>query len=267
MHELCKSNRLYRSSTMTGFTPPTFRSTTMKSFLRLGILLLLFSITAIAQSQSSQLPALNTISVTADGKYEAAPDTAVVTCSFSVQENDSKTAYDHLSRVVDQVRNMFRQNGIDTKQAQVGYFGLQPVRDYKNPKQKIIAYTANTTITLKLKDFSKIPAITAGMSNIEVSSNQSISYDLDNIDEAKTKAVQDALKRAQLEAQTVASSSTRSLSELVYASVDTAEQTRPMPMMRMAQMSAAAPPPEPTSDFTPQSITVTAHVNVVFSLK
>jgi uncharacterized protein len=239
------------------------RSTTMKSLS--VVLIVLSSIVAFAQ-QTSQLPALNTISVTADGKYEAAPDTAVVTFSFSVQENDSKTAYDHLSRVVDQVRDMFRQNGIDPKQAQVGYFGLQPVRDYKNAKNKIIAYTANTTITLKLKDFAKIPAITAGMSNIEVSSNQSISYDLDNIDEAKSKAVQDALKRAHLEAETVASSSTRTLGELVYASVDTAEQIRAMPMARMSAMAANAAP-EPTADFTPQSITVTAHVNVVFSLK
>ena len=239
----------------------------MKSPAGLAIFFVLFSsVIAFAQAQVGQLPALNTISVTADGKYESAPDTAVVTFSFSVQENDSKTAYDHLSRVVDQVRDMFRQNGIDPKQAQVGYFGLQPVRDYKNAKNKIIAYTANTTITLKLKDFGKIPAITAGMSNIEVSSNQSISYDLDNIDEAKTKAVQDALKRAQLEAQTVASSSTRSLGELVYASVDTAEQPRPMPMARMAAMSGNAAP-EPTADFTPQTITVTAHVNVVFALK
>jgi len=240
----------------------------MKSICIALFLALFFSLAAIAQSQPSPLPAINTISVTADGKYEAAPDTAVVTFSFSVQENDSKTAYDHLSRVVDEVREMLRQNGIDPKQAQVGYFGLQPVRDYKNAKNKIIAYTANTTITLKLKDFAKIPAITAGMSNIEVSSNQSISYDLDNIDEAKTKAVQDALKRAKLEAQTVASSSTRSLGELVYASVDTAEQPRPMPMARMAAMSAnGAPALEPTADFTPQSITVTAHVNVVFALK
>lgn len=231
------------------------------------LIAVLFSILTVAQSQPSQLPALNTISVTADGKYEAAPDTAVVTFSFSVQENDSKIAYDHLSRVVDQVREMFRQNAIDPKQAQIGYFGLQPVRDYRNAKNKIIAYTANTTITLKLKDFAKIPAITAGMSNIEVSSNQSISYDLDNIDEAKAKAVQDALKRAKLEAQTVASSSTRSLGELVYASVDTAEQPRPMPMARMALSANEAPPPPPTSEFTPEKITVTAHVNVVFSLK
>lgn len=240
----------------------------MKSSVRIALFLLFSSVVVVAQATPSQLPALNTISVNADGKYDVAPDTAVITFSFSVQENDSKTAYDHLSRVVGQVRDMLRQNGIDPKQAQVGYFGLQPVRDYKGAKNKIIAYTANTTITLKLKDFSKVPAITAGMSNIEVSANQSISYDLENIDEAKTKAVQDALKRAQLEAQTVASASSRTLGELVYASVDTAEQPRPMPMMRMsASAEVVPPPPPPTSDFTPQSITVTAHVNVVFALK
>jgi len=39
-----------------------------------------------------------------------------------------------------------------------------------------------------------------------------------------------------------------------------------MPMARTAMMSAAAAPP-PQQDFTPQQVTVTAHVNAVFALK
>jgi hypothetical protein len=32
-------------------------------------------------------------------------------------------------------------------------------------------------------------------------------------------------------------------------------------------MAAAAPTPAPTEEFTPQTVTVTAHVNAVFNLK
>lgn len=213
----------------------------------------------------------NTIYVGADGKYEAEPDTAIVRFAFSVQENRSKAAYDHLSRTVEQLRDLLRENGIDPKSAQVGYFGLQPVRDYRNPKQKIVAYTAYTNVTLKLKDFAKIPGIVQSFPDVDVSCNQSVSYILDNIDEAKTKAAQEALKRAHAEAESVAAVAGRTLGELVYASVDTAEQPRPMPYSAhfgaALARSAEAPPPEPTAEFSAQKVTVTAHVNATFALK
>ncbi len=42
-----------------------------------------------------------------------------------------------------------------------------------------------------------------------------------------------------------------------------------MPRMArpMVAMAAAAAPTPPTEEFTPQSVTVTAHVNAVFNLK
>jgi hypothetical protein len=58
------------------------------------------------------------------------------------------------------------------------------------------------------------------------------------------------------------------LGELSYASVDTFENQR-MPITRMARpmaMAGAAPPPA-TEEFTPQTVTVTAHVNALFNLK
>jgi hypothetical protein len=59
------------------------------------------------------------------------------------------------------------------------------------------------------------------------------------------------------------------LGELSYASVDTFEQVRvvaPLPLMGRA-MGAAVAAPAPTEQFTPQQITVTAHVNALFTMK
>jgi uncharacterized protein YggE len=92
---------------------------------------------------------------------------------------------------------------------------------------------------------------------------------LENVDEAKNKAVEDAYRRARNSAETLARASGRGLGELSYASVDTFENQRmPVPHMAraMAAMGNAAPPP-PTQEFTPQNVTVTAHVNALFNLK
>ncbi len=141
--------------------------------------------------------------------------------------------------------------------------------DWKNAKQKVIGYRVTTDVTLKLKDFSKIGPITQQLADANVSERQTLNYTLENIDEAKNKAVEDAYRRARNSAETVARASGRTLGELSYASVDTFENPRIVVAPRMARAMTAMPnaAPAPTEEFTPQNVTVTAHVNALFNLK
>ncbi len=229
--------------------------------------LLLIASLSFAQEHPTVTAAPNTVYVGADGKFESAPDTAVLQFNISVQEDTSQAAYQRASREVEQVRQVMRANGIDPKSASLGFESVQPVYDQRNPKQKIVGYRVTTNVTLKLKDFSKIGPITQQLADANVSESQSLSYTLENIDEAKQKAVEDAYRRARASADTVARASGRTLGELSYASVDTSEPTRIFaPHFAMAKMAMAAAPP-PTEEFTPQNVTVTAHVNALFTLK
>jgi uncharacterized protein YggE len=214
-------------------------------------------------------PMPNTVWVGADGKYEAEPDTAMVQFNISAQEDNQQAAYARASKAAELVRQLLRNNGLDPKLAQVGMFSVQPVYDYKNPKRKLVGYRVDTNITIKVKDFSKIGPITQGLADLDVTGNQSITYALDDMDAAKIKAVEDALHRAHEEATAVARSSSRTLGELSYASVDTYEQPRPRPMMAASPMAmkSANGEPAPTEDFGAQKITVTSHVNALYSLK
>ncbi|HEV2470902.1 MAG TPA: SIMPL domain-containing protein [Candidatus Sulfotelmatobacter sp.] len=210
----------------------------------------------------------NTVYVGADGKYEAAPDTAEIQLNISVQDDSSQAAYQRASKNVEQVRDVLRNNGLDPKMATVGFFSVQPVYEWK-PKQHVVGYRVTTDVTLKLKDFSKVGPITQQLADANVSETQNLTYILENMDEAKDRAVQDAYRRARNYADTIARASGRVLGELSYASVDTFENA-PRPIMArmarpMAAMANAAP--APTEEFTPQTVTVTAHVNAVFTLK
>ncbi|MGZ4787317.1 MAG: SIMPL domain-containing protein [Terriglobales bacterium] len=235
----------------------------------MAVAVIVLCATAFSQNVPTPVATQNTIYVGADGKFEAAPDTAVIQFGISAQEDTSQAAYAHASRSAEQVRDLLRKNGIDPKAAQVGFFALQPVYDYRSPKRKLIGYRCDTTVTLKLKDFAKVGPILQGLSDLDVSETQSLSYELDNMDEAKTKAAQDALQRARSEAAAVAVAAQRGLGELVYASVDVFEAPRPIPMraMPMAAKAAGAQQPEPTAEFSAQKVTVTAHVNAMFALK
>jgi len=245
----------------------------MKKRKPLFVVLMLSSLVVIAAPVAAQertvTPQANTVWIGADGKFESEPDTALVQFNISAQEEKLPDANQRATQAAEQVRQLLRSNGIDPKEAQVGRFAVQPVYDYKSPKRKLVGYRVDTDISVKVRDFSKVGPIAEGLANMDVTSNQSITYQLDDMDAAKIKAVEDALRRASNEANAVARSSGRTLGELSYASVDTFEPTpiRPMMMARNAAPMAGAAAPAPTAEFGAQKITVTAHVNALYMLK
>ena len=223
----------------------------------------------LAQEHPAVTAQPNSVYVGADGKFEAAPDTAQIQMNVSVQDDSPQAAYQRASKNVDQVRQVLRANGLDTRLATVGFLSVQPIYEWK-PKQRVIGYRVTTDVTLKLKEFSKIGPITQQLAEANVSETQTLNYILENMDEAKNHAVEDAYRRARNSAETVARASGRALGDLSYASVDTFENPR-IVMPRMARAMAAVAPnaasPAPTEDFTPQTVTVSAHVNALFNLK
>jgi len=219
-----------------------------------------------AQDHPAVTAQANTIYVGADGKFEAPPDTAELQMNVSEQDNTAQAAYQRASKDVEQVRQVLRANGLDPKMATVGFFSVQPMYEYK-PKQRVIGYRVTTDITLKLKDFTKIGPITQQLAEANVSETQTLNYILENIDEAKNRAVEDAYRRARNSADTLARASGRTLGDLSYASIDTFENQRPMPRMARAMAAEVNAAPPPTEEFTPQMVTVTAHVNALFNLK
>lgn len=227
-------------------------------------------LSALSLAQTPTVKALpNTIYVGADGKFETAPDMALIQFNILAQADSAKDAYDQASKQAEATRQVLRANGIDPKAAEIGFFSVSPQYDYKNAKHKIIGYQVTTSVSLKLKDFSKIGPVTQQLADGSVGESQSLSYTLDSTEEAKGKAVADAYRRARASAQSLANASGRTLGELSYASVDTVENVRvfaPRPRA-MAMQAMAAPAPAPTEEFSPQNVTVTAHVNAMFVLK
>ena len=111
-------------------------------------LILILIAVSVATAQSPTVTAQpNTVFVGADGKFEANPDTALMQFNISAQEATSREAYDHASKSAEQVRQILRSNGIEPKSAEIGYFSLQPVYDYKNPKRKLVGYQVNANVS------------------------------------------------------------------------------------------------------------------------
>lgn len=240
----------------------------MKAALRFLLSVCLLSGMAGAQVASPAQAQVNTIVAGADGKFESPPDTAVLQFDMASQQDTARAAYDKVSAAAEQVRQALKNNGIDVKAMQVGFYSVQPMYDWKNPKHKVIGFRVLTHVTLKLRDFSKIGGVIEQTADIEDMQNQSLSYSLEDVEPAKAKAAEDALKKARNQANAVAAAGGRTLGELLYASVDVNQQViMPVPMMRRAAVGGAQVAEAPIAEFTPQSVTINAHVNAMFALK
>jgi uncharacterized protein len=241
----------------------------MKAVLYFFALVVLTGSFSVAQTAAAPAAIqVNTIYAGADGKYEAAPDTAMIRMDIAAQQDTSRAAYNKAAVAVDRVRQVMKNNGIDVKAAQFSLYQMQPVYDWKDPKRRILGYRAISDVTLKLRDFTKIGDLIEQLAGIEDTQNQSISYTLEDIEQAKAKASEDAFKKARLQAGAVAAAGGRPLGELLYASVDV-NQPAMIPVFAQSMKSMAAPSatPAPTAEFTPQAVTINAHVNALFALK
>lgn len=238
----------------------------MKALIHSFAWLVLLGNISVAQTTPAAIQ-VNTIYAGADGKFEAAPDTAVVRMDIAAQQDTSRAAYNKAAAAVDRVRQALKNNGIDVKAAQFSLYQMQPVYDWKDPKRRILGYRAISDVTLKLRDFTKLGGLIEQLAGIEDTQNQSISYTLEDIEQAKARASEDAFKKARLQANAVAVAGGRSLGELLYASVDVNQPIVPVFAQPMARMAASAATPAPTAEFTPQTVTINAHVNALFALK
>src|SRR5262245_29009681 len=99
-----------------------------------GLWIAIFMVSAVAafaQDHAAVTALPNTVYVGADGKSEAAPDTAEMQMNVSAQDGSSQAAYQSASKDVEQVRQILRANGLDPKAASVGFFSVQPMYDWK----------------------------------------------------------------------------------------------------------------------------------------
>lgn len=236
-------------------------------------LALILALSALSSTAQEQMPAYfnpaNTISVGADGKFEAEPDRAVVNFTVAAQADTSDAAYARASKAAEAVRQVLKKNGLDPKTAEISQYSLQPVIDYKSSKRKIIAYRVTSSVSIRLKDFTKVGPLTQGFSTIPDTDNQSVNYILLETEAAKQKAIEDAMSKAKASAATVAKSGNRVLGDLSHATVDVSESgpVHPMAMATRNMAMSADAEQAPTAEFTPTKITITARVNAVFQLK
>lgn len=196
----------------------------VKNYLGIAVILavLLFAFGYLSYvntySQSAQPSSYRTFSVSGEGKIVAVPDVAEFT--FSVINEGGKDIaalqagnVDKVNKAIDFLKNL----GIDSKDIKSLSYNLSPRYqtyscNYKIetgssevcPPSEIVGYTITQTVSVKVRDFTKIGDAMSGVVSNGANSVSSLSFAIDDQTALESQARDEAITQAREKAEEIA---------------------------------------------------------------
>ncbi len=183
------------------------------------------------------------IEVTGIGEAKLAPDMAHVTLSVTREGKSARAALDENNAAMAAVLAAMREEGIADRDLQTSGFNIQPQMVYpdqnnRDESPRIVGYTVTNSLTVRVRDLARLGAILDLAVDLGVNRDGGISFTHSDpsqaIEDARTAAVKDALRRA----RTLAEAAGGRLGEVISIT-EHAPSSGPRPMMRLE--AAAAP--------------------------
>jgi uncharacterized protein YggE len=210
--------------------------------------------------------AKRTLSVTGNGKADAAPDVAYLTLSVETLAKNASQAVKVNAETSNKVIQVIKSKlGKNDKVSTAGY-SLTPVYEYNNQTNKtdFKGYRASNRVIVEAHNLKEIGNIIdstaeAGLNNIE-----SLSFDTTKRDDFRREALTRAVNDAKTTAETLAKAAGVKITKILQLSPSF---DYPVPVYRdyaLAKESATAAPPTPIE---PGDISVSASVNIVYEIE
>jgi uncharacterized protein YggE len=217
------------------------------SFQRTGVVCTVLAalfLSSVAAADSNDVQPI--IRVTGEGIALIAPDMAVLELAVTREAATAREALDANSAAMTQVLGQMRQQGVEERDLQTSNFSIQPKYIYPSQQStgereppRIVGYTVRNTVTLRIRDISRVgeildKSVTLGVNeggNIRFSNNDPSAA----IDQARVAAVHNAMAKAKTLAE-AAGVRTGALLELS----EQARTPRAVPIARAEMMMSRA---------------------------
>lgn len=217
-----------------------------------------FSVNSTTTSKS------DAFSVTGEGKATVKPDIAVINAGVMSQGATVKTAQDQLNSAINKVSAAVKNLGVDSKDIQTTNYSVNPTYDFRSDSQRVTGYTANTNLTIKVRNVDKVNDVIDAATASGANQVGGVSFDVDD----KTKAENEAREKAVADAKKKASDAARiagfTLGRIVNYSEDFGGIPRPVPMMAKAE---GALQEVPSTQIEPGSTEITVTVTLSYEIR
>ncbi len=134
-----------------------------------------------------------TITITGYSKINYIPDEAVITAGVLIEGQDPKDVQIKSDNLMKGLVNFLKEEGIEEKNLKTTSYNLSPKYDFENYNQ-IMGYSLEQTLEVRLKDFSKVGEIVAGLTRNGANEIKGLSFVLS--DEAEKNLKKEARELA-----------------------------------------------------------------------
>ncbi len=231
----------------------------------------LFTTTALQAQNSASLDLVTTdpkidapiVTLTVTGTAATKPDRAVIIAGVQTKAVSAADAMAQNAKQMQSVLTALKAKGVADKDIQTSSINLSQDYDYSDKGQVFKGYIANNSVTVRMKDITKIGAVldtlvTSGATNINGPSFM-VEDDTMLSEEARTKAMAKANNMSVFYAKNAGYARARLLSIM-----EGQDFGGPMPMMNMKTMDAAGGVGTPVE---PGEVTKAINITVKYRLE
>lgn len=198
-------------------------------------------------ADEAKRPEAGVISVSGEGVATVAPDMAVISLTVLREAETARQALDGNSEAMTKVLAAMKAEGIAERDLQTGAFSVQPRwvypnnKDGQNEEPRITGYTVDNTLTVRIRDLSRLGAILDTSVSLGVNQGGNVVFTNDDQETIREAARLDAVAKAKAKAEAMTGALGVSLGRITQIS-ENSYSAPPMPMVRteMAIMSAKA---------------------------
>jgi len=218
--------------------------------------------TAHAQNVPATVAADATLlNISAQAQAHRVPDVATLSAGVVTQAADGNGAMRDNAVQMDKVMAAVKAAGIAERDIQTSGINLSPQYRYaENEAPKIIGYQASNTVSLKVRDITRLGKVLDSLAAQGANQINGPSFEIDQPEPVYDEARLAALKKAQARAETYAKSLGLRVRRIVSISEGNGGGFAPMPMPMMARAAKA------DTAVSPGETTLSVNLDVVFEL-
>lgn len=180
----------------------------------------------VAERYASSLNPARTVAVSASGKSFVKPDIAVLSFSVVTEGNDISKITDENNAKINKAIDLLKSQNIDPKDIQTSEYNLSPVYSQPVPLSssaysfvpKISGYTLTQSVSVKVRDFSKISPVMGELPGLGINRISGVSFQIEDQEKYLSEARKEAFDNARKKAENIASENNFTLGNIINVS-------------------------------------------------
>jgi len=215
--------------------------------------------------QASLLPA-RTFTVSASGKATALPDIAAFSFSVVSEGQEPNKIASENNKKINAAVDAVKKNGVDGKDIKTSGYNLSPRYEYDEKIRStfISGYTLTQTVSVKIRDFTKISKILSVLPGLGINQVGSLGFDAEESEKYLSEARKEAFEKAYAKAKEMAKQNGARIRLVTFS--ESSGYPYPIYAISKASFDMGGGEAVPAPNIEPGSQEVTVNVNVTYEI-